>query len=152
MVQDKLVDMIKRGEGFRSYVYIDPLQKSRFTKEQLKWFEDHRDDMNLTVGYGTLMEDIDEEMATAMLQVKLSQKIREVNEALRDIGTHNENVWDCLYLMAYQLGTGKLLQFKKMITAIKKKDYKLAHTEAMDSLWARQTPKRAKETAGLLLA
>ena len=72
-------------------------------------------------------------------------KIKGLEETARRSGVTIEDLKSVL-------GTGKLLQFKKMITAIKKKDYKLAHTEAMDSLWARQTPKRAKETAGLLLA
>ncbi len=149
---DEMVLKIKEHEGFRKNVYIDPLQRGRFTKEQLAWFEANRDAMNLTIGYGTLMEDINDEMAEMMLKYKLEQKITEVNKEFKYLGTHKENVWDCLYLMGYQLGTDGIKKFKKMLIAISKNDYKTAYAEAMDSLWARQTPKRAKETAGLLLA
>ena len=45
--------------------------------------------------------------------------------------------------MAYQLGVNGVLKFKKMIEALRSKDYKEASKQGLDSLWAKQTPQRA---------
>ena len=49
-----------------------------------------------------------------------------------------------LFNMCYQMGVPRLLKFKKMFKALESGDYKLASIEMMDSLWAKQTPNRAK--------
>ena len=54
--------------------------------------------------------------------------------------------------MAYQMGVPGLLRFKKMLSALEAGDWKTAEKEALDSLWARQTPRRAREVASLLLS
>lgn len=46
--------------------------------------------------------------------------------------------------MAYQLGVDGLLKFKKFIAFMKSGDYENASIEMLDSLWAGQTPARAK--------
>jgi lysozyme len=49
--------------------------------------------------------------------------------------------------MAYQMGVVGVLKFKKMLLAIKDKNYALASHEMLDSTWAIQTSNRAKELA-----
>jgi lysozyme len=56
-----------------------------------------------------------------------------------------------LVSMSYQLGVYNLSKFKKMLRALNKKDYAEAYTQSLDSLWARQTPKRANRHANTLL-
>lgn len=51
---------------------------------------------------------------------------------------------NALINMAFQLGLGGLLRFKKMITAIEQGDFETASKEGLNSKWAKQTPKRAK--------
>ena len=46
--------------------------------------------------------------------------------------------------MVYQMGYTGVSKFKKMLKAVNKKDYKTASVEMLDSLWAKQTPQRAK--------
>lgn len=46
--------------------------------------------------------------------------------------------------MAYQMGVRGVLDFKKMIAALKEKDYYRASVEMLDSKWAEQTPARAQ--------
>jgi lysozyme len=46
--------------------------------------------------------------------------------------------------MAYQLGVDGVLGFKKFIAAVERGDYEKASVEMLDSLWADQTPARAK--------
>jgi lysozyme len=49
-----------------------------------------------------------------------------------------------LMSMAYQLGVDGLADFKKMRAAIELGEFALAAKEGLDSLWAKQTPARAK--------
>lgn len=145
-----MVEFIKEHEGFRKDVYIDPLQINRFSKDEIQWFEKNKDVLNLTIGYGTLMEDIDEGLATLMLEYRLSQKINEVNKEFAYLNITDEEVWDMLYMMSYQLGVTGVKKFKKMLEAIKVKDHRETYKQAMDSLWYSQTPNRATEVIDLL--
>ena len=52
--------------------------------------------------------------------------------------------------MAFNLGMPRLLQFKKMISALKSHDYKRASMELLDSLYARQVGARADRLAAML--
>lgn len=49
--------------------------------------------------------------------------------------------------MVFQLGPYGVSRFKKFLAAARRKDWQVAHDEMLDSLWARQTPRRAKELA-----
>lgn len=52
--------------------------------------------------------------------------------------------------MCFQLGWNGLLKFKKMLEAIRVKNFAEAAHQCMDSTYARQTPTRAKRIAVLL--
>lgn len=52
--------------------------------------------------------------------------------------------------MCFQLGYQGLSKFKKMLEAIRVKDYKEAARQCLDSQYARQTPLRAKRIAVLI--
>lgn len=49
--------------------------------------------------------------------------------------------------MLFQLGAPRLSRFYGMIDALQKRDWERASAEALDSLWAKQTPNRAKKVA-----
>ena len=55
-----------------------------------------------------------------------------------------------LQAMAYQLGAPKLSDFKKMLASLEAGDYLGAYGHALNSVWAEQTPTRAKEVAAML--
>lgn len=61
-----------------------------------------------------------------------------------------ENTQLGLAMMAYQMGAGGVLGFKRMVAALRAGDFEAAETHALDSNWARQTPARAKRVAALL--
>ena len=52
--------------------------------------------------------------------------------------------------MCFQLGINGLLKFKKMLEAIRVKDYSEASRQCLDSNYHRQTPKRCERIAKLL--
>jgi lysozyme len=57
---------------------------------------------------------------------------------------HPEEVRKILINMTFQMGINKVVTFKKMIAAIKAKDYKTAALEMEDSDWYKQTTNRAE--------
>lgn len=52
--------------------------------------------------------------------------------------------------MAFQLGTGGLLKFQRMLGAIGRSDWASAAAEALQSTWAQQTPARAHRLANMI--
>lgn len=52
---------------------------------------------------------------------------------------------DVIINMVFNIGIPSLLQFKRMIKALKKRDYNEASKEMLDSKWARQVTIRADE-------
>lgn len=118
-----LIDDIKQEEGFKGVVY-----------KCTEGFD--------TIGYGTKLP-INEEEATLLLEYRLNKTRANLLSSLYNYNLPDE-VWDILLNMSYQLGVGGVLKFKKMLEALKNKDYVEASKQGMDSLWAKQTPNRAK--------
>ena len=128
-----LIDEIKKHEGFKSTVY--------------KCTEGYD-----TIGYGFAIKDleIDEEIAELILSRKLG------NLQLRICNTFDwyiespQKVQDVIMNMSYQMGITGVGKFKNMIKHFKAKNWKEASKEMLNSLWARQTPNRAKELARIV--
>ena len=118
-----LIDDIKAEEGFSGTVYVCS-----------EGFD--------TVGYGSRMP-ITKEEAELLLEYRLKGMKAQLTGYLYDIDMKDE-AWDILFNMSYQLGVKGVLNFKNMIKALKNNDYKEASIQMLDSLWAKQTPNRAK--------
>lgn len=127
----KLIDSIKKNEGFRSSPYTDSLGVP-------------------TIGYGTKLG-ISKIEATWLLEHRLEEMITKVDSslALQKIEL-SSSVKEALYEMAYNLGVHGLFQFKHMMKALKDKDYELASKEALNSKWATQVGVRAIELASII--
>lgn len=57
---------------------------------------------------------------------------------------------DVIISMIFQLGTKGFFAFKRLREAIAQGDYTLAAKEMLSSLWAQQTPARAKELTQMM--
>ena len=125
MLLDKLVTSIKEHEGFVNHVYKDSLGYD-------------------TIGYGTLLP-ITQLEATLILRSRLNSKIKELNERQPIYKTLPEEAQAIVAGMAYQLGVTGLLKFKKTWGYLEDHEFKKASVEMLSSLWAAQTPNRAKE-------
>lgn len=127
----ELVERIKLFEGYRRFAYICPTG-------------------HLTIGFGTKIESpgqgVSELAAEFMLQEELTRLRRELRQYpwFWDLDDARQ---ECIIEMAYQLGISGLLRFRKMIAAITEKNFDRAADEALDSLWAQQTPARAQDVA-----
>lgn len=99
-----------------------------------------------TIGYGHLLKPgesfpngITEETADKILY---NDMVSARNDSYK-LGLALPNDWqDFMVLMVFQLGITKTRQFKKMIAALKKGDYKEAVVQAKSSAWYVQTPNR----------
>lgn len=108
----------------------------------------------LTIGYGRNLEDVG--ITKEEAEILLDNDIRRVVEALDkripwwvDLSQNRQRA---LVNMAFQLGVDGLMQFKKMIAALERKDYVTACREALDSKWAKvDTPQRAHRISKMIL-
>ena len=100
----------------------------------------------LTVGVGRNLEDkgITEEEALFLLR----NDIAECEDDLRSIFTEydalDESRKRVLIDMRFNLGPSRFRQFKKLIAAVKEKEFSRAAEEMKDSNWYRQVGKRAE--------
>ena len=121
-----LIEETKSEEGFRGTVYKDTLG-----------FD--------TIGYGTKLP-ISEDEAALLLMSRMSDAKKALRDQLDDLYIKDE-AWGVLYAMSYQLGVSGVLNFRKMIKALRLGFYDEAAHQMLDSLWAKQTPARANRLA-----
>jgi len=138
----KLFDLLKFEEGYRSHPY-------------------HCSEGYPTIGIGTKIGpkgasldkytfNVSEKAAKAMLDDDVLFIIKTLVNCKWYVGL-NEDRQTIIKSMAYQIGLFGIVKFKNMIAALESNDWQRAHDEALDSLWARQTPERARRHAKVLL-
>jgi lysozyme len=138
MNMDRLLESVKKHEGYRNKVYLDTLGKR-------------------TVGVGHLcVEDFweddkeyEEKFLMEILEKDLSEAIKGTNDLMAEHGCMdiNEKAHEILIEMVFQLGKTGVSKFKNMWKALSELNYVGASYEMLDSRWAKQTPNRAKAMA-----
>jgi lysozyme len=136
MDKQKLIEDLKRHEGFIPYAYVCT---SGF----------------LTIGYGTLIDQkagggIPEDICALILARHVDDNVDKVNTVMPWLKKHPEHVQRAVHNMCYQMGVTGVLKFAKTLGMIKEGKYHAAADNALLSKWAKQTPKRAKEVTDLL--
>ena len=142
-----LIEKIKENEGLKDHRYEDSLGR-------------------LTVGYGFLLaaltadelalnggkvEPMSKAVADQILEIKLIKLAPSVCEAFPWLKEKPKNVQEVVMEMAYQLGISKVKKFVTTMHHIRMGEYEAAYQSGMNSLWAKQTPNRAKKVLGGLL-
>lgn len=121
------VEQVKKHEGYRQHPYYCTAEK-------------------LTIGYGRNLDDvgISKQEAETLLLNDLSLRKAGIK---RTINTYycNEARFAVLLNMAYNLGLEGLFAFKKTLSYIENGEFEYAAIEMLESRWAKQLPKRAKE-------
>tara|TARA_R100000781_G_scaffold19371_1_gene14884 strand:+ start:886 stop:1299 length:414 start_codon:yes stop_codon:yes gene_type:complete len=123
-----LIESIKKHEGYVGIVYKDSLGID-------------------TIGYGFAIKDLelDEDICEIILERKLRELETRVNLKFKWFIYMPQEIKDVVMEMCYQLGVGGVSKFKKTIAYLQNKQWEEASVEMLDSLWAKQTPNRAKE-------
>ena len=123
-----LIDSIKKHEGYVGVVYKDSLGID-------------------TIGYGFAIKDL--ELDRDICDIILERKIHQLEDMVVlkfdwyvDMPEEIKNV---VMEMCYQIGVTGFSKFRKTIRYLMNKQWQEASIEMLDSLWARQTPNRAKE-------
>ena len=137
MNYDKLLESVKKHEGFRDHVYLDSLSKR-------------------TVGYGHLcVEDhwedgkkYDKEYLEDILEKDLQGAIDQTHDMCKDLKI-SDDAKTIICEMIFQLGGRGVSKFRKMWAALREDppNYFEAHVQMLDSKWASQTSARAYEMA-----
>ena len=131
-----LTQELKRDEGFISHVYQDHLGYH-------------------TIGIGRLVDKrrgggITEEEATYLLENDIDKVVNQLDYKLPWWRGLSDARQRALANMCFQMGINGLLKFKRMLRALEHGDYELARKEALDSVWAQQTPNRAARVVNLI--
>ena len=122
-----LIESIKKNEGYVKMVYKDSLGID-------------------TIGYGFAIKDLelDEDICDEILLRKLKDLDKKVNKKFEWFVYMPPNIKDVVMEMCYQLGVTGFSRFRKTISFLQDKQWEEASVEMLDSLWAKQTPNRAK--------
>ena len=134
---DKLLESVKKHEGYRNKVYLDTLNKR-------------------TVGVGHLcVEDFwedgkeyDEDFLMGILEKDLQSAIDQADDMCSNLKI-SDDAKIIIIEMIFQLGGTGVSKFRKMWQALQQDppDYAEASVQMLDSRWAKQTPNRAQEMA-----
>lgn len=94
---------------------------------------------------------ISEEAALAQCKNEVSDLAMNLHCVIKCWQDLSEARQAVLISMAYQMGIGGLMRFKKMIAAIEVNDFVEAAQQGMNSLWANQTYARANRHMRMML-
>jgi lysozyme len=130
---DKLIDMVKRHEGLRLKLYADSCGK-------------------LTIGYGRCIEDIgiSQQEADLLLMNDLTRSVNDLANNLPWLYEIDDIRRAALVDLCFQLGWRGLSKFQKTLEYAEKKYWDKAADELLDSIYAKQAPKRANEISEML--
>lgn len=105
-----------------------------------------------TIGVGRLIDKrkggrLRDDEIDLLLDNDIAEKTAEVRAALPWFDRLNEARQAVLIGMAFQMGTEGLLKFQQTLAAIRDERYAHAANLMLQSLWAKQTPARARRMA-----
>jgi len=154
---EKVMQMLSVDEGVMRYVYHD------ITGHRTVGIGFNMDDPNarkiwIGAGLPEIFENVRMGLAPIsynslieLLKITIEQAIQDTKKLVPDFDNLSEYQRMALINMAFQLGYNALSKFKNTLKAINDKDFTLARELALKSLWAKQTPARAKRVADMLI-
>ena len=106
----------------------------------------------LTIGVGRNLEDngISQLEALYLLENDIKRVVKELREIFPNFDELPENVKMVLIDMDFNLGKTRFLQFKKMIQAVKNRNWEEMVKEMKDSKWCRQLKDRCEDDSKLI--
>ena len=138
---ERLMESVKKHEGYRNKVYLDTLGKRTVGVGHLCVEDFWEDDKEYEERF--LMEILAEDLQNA---IKGARELKE-EHSCTDI---DEIAQEIIVEMVFQLGKNGVSKFKNMWKALSEHNYTGASYEMLDSKWAKQTPNRAKSMAELM--
>ena len=135
---DKLLESVKKHEGYRNKVYLDTLGKRTIGVGHLCVEDFWEDD-----------KEYEENFLMEILEKDLQSAIDQADDMCKDLKISSD-AKILIIEMIFQLGGNGVSKFRKMWQALQQDppDYAEASVQMLDSRWAKQTPNRAQEMAG----
>ena len=143
MDMSRLLESVKKHEGYRNKVYLDTLGKR-------------------TVGVGHLcVEDFweddkeyEEKFLMTILEQDLQSAIKGAKDLMQEHGCMDidELAEEIIIEMVFQLGKTGVSKFRNMWKHLSALEYSDAASEMLDSRWAKQTPNRAEGMSAQMAA
>ncbi len=135
---DKLLESVKKHEGYRNKVYLDTLGKRTIGVGHLCVEDFWEDD-----------KEYEESFLMEILEKDLQSAIDQADDMCKDLKISSD-AKILIIEMIFQLGGNGVSKFRKMWQALQQDppDYAEASVQMLDSRWAKQTPNRAQEMAG----
>ena len=131
-VVEQTLARLKPEEGFRAKPYLDSQDI-------------------LTIGFGTnIGEGITRREAEFLLRERLEATYETLFKELPWLSAAPEGQQSAILDLGYQIGVHGLLGFHGMLSALEAGDCPTAKAAALDSEWARETPKRAERVTAIL--
>ena len=135
MNMDRLLESVKKHEGYRNKVYLDTLGKRTVGVGHLcveEFWEDNKE--------------YEEKFLMDILEADLQNAIKGAKDLMAENGCidMDEIAEEIIIEMIFQLGKTGVSKFKNMWKALSGLDYSTAASEMLDSRWAKQTPNRAQ--------
>ena len=134
---DKLLESVKKHEGYRNKVYLDTLGKRTIGVGHLCVEDFWEDD-----------KEYEESFLMEILEKDLQSAIDQADDMCKDLKISSD-AKILIIEMIFQLGGNGVSKFRKMWQALQQDppDYDEASVQMLDSRWAKQTPNRANEMA-----
>ena len=140
---DKLIQQLKRHEGYRQNAYRCPAGKVTIGYGyNLEANPLHLSSLEINHAHKSGMDKIE---AERLLKLMVSRIIDQLEVAIPFINQLGPTRQDVLINMTYNLGLAGLLKFKKMLAAVKSGQYEKAAEEMLNSKWRSDVGDRAQE-------
>ena len=141
MNMDRLLESVKKHEGYRNKVYLDTLGKRTVGVGHLCVEEFWEDD-----------KEYEEKFLMDILEADLQNAIKGAKDLMAQHGCMDidEQAEEIIIEMIFQLGKTGVSKFKNMWKALSGLQYSAAADQMLDSRWAKQTPNRANGMADIM--
>ncbi len=137
--------------------------KEEIKREEGEVLKSYRDSLGkLTVGIGHLVVRGDPEYekpvgapiskarSTALFETDIQRTLNDLEKKLPWLKLQPKEVIRAVANMAFQLGVTGVLKFKNTLAYIEQKNYESAYVNGLRSLWAKQTPQRARRVLTMI--
>ena len=134
-----------KNEGMSLMPYVCP--RGKLTIGVGRNLEDNPLNFEEKIALGDYMHGITENGAKMLLRNDVVRCYNSVKQLFKDYENLSEGRQYALFDMCFQLGVDGVKKFRIMRKAINDKDFGLASEACLKSLYAKQTPLRAKKVA-----
>ena len=143
MNMDRLLESVKKHEGYRNKVYLDTLGKRTVGVGQLCVEDFWEDD-----------KEYEEKFLMTILEHDLQSAIKGAKDLMQEHGCSDidEVAEEIIIEMVFQLGKTGVSKFRNMWKHLSALEYASAASEMLDSRWAKQTPNRAEGMSAQMAA